>query len=102
MKKCPYCAEDIREEAIKCRHCGEFLNKKETAKWYFRPMWIFIIFLCIGPLVLPLIIINPNFNRKRKILLSILIILASYVLWIWFSKSLSSIAEYYKQMNELF
>ena len=30
-KICPYCGEEIREEAIKCRFCHEFLNEKTAS-----------------------------------------------------------------------
>jgi hypothetical protein len=72
------------------------MDDQNQQKWYFKTWSLVASFLCIGPFMLPLVWTHPRLSKKTKVIITVAILVVTYVTYQFTVKSLKTIMSYYQ------
>lgn len=75
------------------------MDVQEKPKWYHKTVMIIVAFLCVGPLALPLVWIHPRYKLAQKILGTVLMVAATWALWVVMKDSYDRVMNQYRDLK---
>lgn len=75
---------------------SEHPEKPTPPAWYYSTTSLIVSFICIGPLMLPLVWMHPHMDRQKKVIFTIAILIITLLLSWATALSVAKIIEYYK------
>lgn len=79
---------------------GRAEGTDKTQKWYYSTTSIIIGFLCVGPLILPLVWLNPNYSWPKKVIYSVVFIVLTVLLVILTIEMFQKLFEYISYLSQ--
>ena len=70
------------------------MDNQSPPKWYFKTWSLIVSFFCLGPFMLPLVWGNPRFSNKLKVIITVAVIVLTYILTELLLKSLKAVVSY--------
>jgi len=76
----------------------ERISTEKRPKWFFKGQSIVLGFILFGPFILPLVWFHPTYSPQKKIVVTGIILLLTYLLFVLTKDLLTQYFQIYDQM----
>ncbi len=108
-RTCPTCSTAVTAEAVFCSSCGVALGaagsppSSARIKWYYNIWFVLcMLFFVAGPFGLPLVWKSPRFARWVKWLLTVVMVLYTWLLIDMTIRMTKAVLEHFSPLQSLF